>query len=338
MRCLWSVLGVLLIIAVTGSSCENTAMNRREFRMSLILGANSDWYRGAMRFKELVEERTGGEYRITIYPHAQLAGGAQRTELEMLQTGVIDFSLESSILLSLIEPGMSVPSLPWLFTDYEQAHRILEGSLGAELLSLLPSRNLVGLAYGANGFRQITNSRNPVLGPEDLADMKIRVPAIRLYIDVFKYLGADPSSMNFGELFPALAQKTMDGQENPAAVILAARLYEVQKYLTVWNYSYDPIILCANGNTWNNLPADVREVFRSCAREAMEYQFHLVADGEAAALDSLRARGMVIDTLSSASLGRFRELSAPIYRKLGGSAGPEIIDRFLMVAGEVGAQ
>ncbi len=317
-------------------SCGNTGTPAREFRLSLVLGTNSDWHRGALKFKELIEKRTDGAYRISIYPHAQLAGGVQRTELEMAQSGVIDLSLESSILLSLIDERMGVLSLPWLFRDYHQASSILSGPLGEELLSHLPEKELIGLAYGANGFRQITNSRKPIREPEDLNDMKIRVPAIRLYIDIFKHLGADPSSMNFGELFPALAQGTMDGQENPAAVIFTSRLYEVQKYLTVWNYSYDPIILCMNRTKWDSLTDEMQGVFRQCAREAMEYQFHLVADGEQAALDSLRARGMEIDSLSGESLARFRELSEPVYREYARNAGIGLIKRFMESARKEG--
>ncbi|MHB9029253.1 MAG: DctP family TRAP transporter solute-binding subunit [Candidatus Latescibacterota bacterium] len=316
-----------LFLAVWMFSCGNGSDPVQEFRLSLILGSNSDWCRGALKFKELIEKRTDGACRIGIYPHAQLAGGVQRTELEMVQSGVIDLSLESSILLSLVEERMGVLSLPWLFRDYEQASRILAGPLGGELLGLLPEKGLVGLAYGANGFRQITNSRLPIRTPEDLADLKVRIPAIRLYIDIFKRLGADPSSMNFGELFPALAQGAMDGQENPAAVIFNARLFEVQKYLTVWNYSYDPIILCMNRKKWDSLSPEMQGLFLQCAREAMEYQFRLVADGEQAALDSLRARGVQIDSLDAGSRERFRELVEPIYRKYGVEAGAGLIKR-----------
>lgn len=309
-------------------SCGRDSAGGREFRLSLILGVNSDWYRGALRFKELVESRTGGRYRIGIYPHSQLAGGVQRTELEMVETGVIDISLESSILLSIVEKRMSVLSLPWLFTDYRSAHAALESPLGGELLGLLDRKGIVGLAYGANGFRQITNSRKPIRSPEDLRDMKIRVPSIKLYVEIFKLLGADPSSMNFGELFTALAQGTMDGQENPVAVIHSSRLYEVQNYLTIWNYSYDPIILCMNRKTWESLPPGIREVFAQCAREAMEYEFSLVAGGERAAVDSLRAKGMEVNTLSPDAVARFRALAEPIYRMYAREIGGDLVDRF----------
>jgi len=309
-------------------SCGGSGDGSRTLKLSLILGEKSDWYRGAIRFGELVEERTGGVCRIRIFPHAQLAGQEQRTELEMVQSGVIDMSLESTILLSLIEKRMSVFSLPWLFDDYDEAHRILDGPLGREMLRLLPEKGIVGLAYGDNGFRQITNSKNPVRIPADIAGMKIRVPGIRMYIEIFKLLGADPSSMNFGEVFTALSQGTFDGQENPVSVIHSYRLYEVQRYLTRWNYSYDPITLCINKKLWDSLEPDLQTIIQECAKEAMEYERSLVADGESALLDSLKLKGMDVYTLDSESIEAFRNMAEPIYNRLDQELGDGLVGKF----------
>ena len=319
---------VLLCSAVLIISCSNSTDGRKTLKFSFILGENSDWYRGAKKFQELIEERTHGRFSIKIYPHAQLAGHAQRTELEMVQSGVIDISLESSILLSLIEPRMSVLSMPWLFDDYEQANKILDGALGNELLEMLPEKGLVGLAYGANGFRQITNSKNPINRPEDISALKIRVPAIKMYIDIFKMLGADPSSMNFGEVPTALAQGTMDGQENPLSVIFSARLYEVQKYLTVWNYSYDPVILCINKKLWDAFTPEEQKVFTECAYEAMRFERELVADGEAAMIDSLTVHGMIINSLDKKAIKAFQNLAEPVYSTMSDEIGADLINEF----------
>jgi len=246
----------------------------------------------------------------------------------MVQSGVIDMSLESSILLSLIEPRMSVFSMPWMFRYYSQAHEVLDSALGRRMLEMLPQKELVGLAYGTNGFRQITNSRSPLREPGDLKALKIRVPDIRMYIDIFRLLGADPSSMSFGELFTALAQGTMDGQENPVSVIYSARLYEVQKYLTVWNYSYDPIILCMNRTLWESLSPEMQKLFLDCAGEAMSYERDLVVRGESALLDSLRARGMSVHTPGNETLAAFRALVEPIYDKYAGEIGVELLRDF----------
>ena len=323
---LYKIIALLVLCAITVLSCGGQKKGLHELKLSLILGENSDWYRGTVKFKELIEERTGGRYRVKIFPLAQLAGN-QRTELEMLQSGVIDMSMESSILLSLIEPRMSVLSLPWLFDGYGEAARVCDGPPGRELLDLLPGKGIVGLAYGANGFRQLTNSIHAVRTPEDIRGKKIRVPGIKLYIDIFKLFGADPSSMNFAEVFTALAQGTMDGQENPLSVIYSARLYDVQKYLTLWNYSYDPVILCINKRLWDSFTPEDRDIFAGCAVEAMAYERALVADGEEAVLDSLRAKGMEITRLSPESLEAFREMVEPAYTDLADEIGSDIIER-----------
>ena len=328
------VAGAFILVAVCIVACGGGGDGSRTLKLSLILGDNSDWYRGAERFGELLNDRSGGRWRVRIYPHAQLAGQVQRTELEMLQTGVIDISMESSILLSLIEPHMSVVSLPWLFDDYSEANRILDGPLGRELLDFLPGKGIVGLAYGANGFRQITNSRNPIRTPDDIRSMKVRVPGIRMYIEVFRLLGADPSSMNFGELFTALAQGTMDGQENPLSVILSARLYEVQKYCSVWNYSFDPVILCINKRLWNGLTPEDQNLFSQCAEEAMRFERDYVENGEQAIGDSLRALGMDVIHLDAGERGAFRKLTQQSYRTLADQIGEDLVDRFRAAAEE----
>jgi TRAP-type C4-dicarboxylate transport system substrate-binding protein len=158
--------------------------------------------------------------------------------------------------------------------------------------------------------------------------MKVRVPGIRMYIDVFKLFEADPSSMNFAEVFTALAQGTMDGQENPLSVIFSSRLYEVQKYLTIWDYSYDPVILCINRSIWESLPEEDRAVFAACAKEAMAYERDLVADGETAILDSLTAKGMEVTTLSPEAVASFRSMVEPVYSSMAGEIGGDTIRRF----------
>ncbi len=201
------------LAAILCASCGKSS-DRTVIKASLILGETSDWYKGMQRWASLVAEKSQGAVEVRIFPQASLASGKQDTELEMVQSGTIEASFESSILLSGIEPAFSVWSLPWLFDDYAAADSALLGEPGMEMLALLEERGLVGLGYGHNGFRQLTNSARPVRAPADLAGLKIRVPAISMYLDVFRALGADPSPMNFGEVFLALQQGTIDGQEN----------------------------------------------------------------------------------------------------------------------------
>lgn len=325
MRKIAAIVGLILLcvwVAPAPSAARTT------IRLSLILGTNSDWYAGAKHWKELVEERTDGRVRVKIFPEAQLAGHNQRTELEMVQSGVIGASLESSILLSLLDQRFSAFSLPWLFPGHDVANTVCDGPVGDRMLRILEEKNLVGLAYGVNGFRQVTNSSHPIQIPDDLKNLKIRVPAIEMYIRIFRMLGADPSSMNFGELFQALQAGTMDGQENPISVIHNAKLYEVQKHVSLWNYSYDPIILCVNKSLWDKLSEVDQAILRQAAKESMDAQRKFSVSQEIELLEKLRALGMEVTELGADEFEPFRVRIAEIYQEYATIIGADLIAEF----------
>ena len=299
-----------------------------KLKLSLILGENSEWYAGAKKWQELVQAQSSGKVRVSLYPEAQLANHNQRTELEMVQSGAIDCSLESNILLSILDQRWSVFSLPWLFPDHETAKAVCDGPLGDMMLATLAEKGLVGLAYGVNGFRQITNNKRPIRTPADMRDLKIRVPGIKMYIGLFQMMGADPSSMNFGELFAALRQGTMDGQENPLTVIKAAKLYEVQKHLTVWDYSYDPIILCMNKDKWDSLTAQQQEVLQMAAREAFDYERQLIIQQEEPLRQELADAGMQVTVLDRAEREAFAAQVSGAYQQYASDIGADLIKQF----------
>jgi len=318
---------IALLVALVG--CAKAPSDITTLKLSLILGESSDWYRGAAKWKELVERRSGGKIRVRIIPEASLTNHNQRAELEAVISGALDASLESSILLTIIEPKFTVFSMPWLFDNHDEAERICDGALGRKMLALLPPKGLVGLAYGVNGFRQITNNRRPIGRLEDLKNLKIRVPAIKMYISIFRLLGADPSEMNFGDLFPALRQGIMHAQENPLSVIYSKKLYEVQKYLTVWNYSYDPIILCMNKRRWESFPPEQQKMLRQAALEAMNYERQLVRKSDEVLIGRLKEAGMEITYLEPAELKRFQQAVQPIYRQYENVIGKELLREFV---------
>lgn len=324
---------LFILLLVTGCGGLDTG-NVQTIRLSLILGENSDWYAGAERFKVLVEERTSGRFQVKLDPKATLSNSNQSSELENVQNGVIEASLESTILLSTLDQRFSVWSLPWLFRDHAHAAEVMDGPLGREMLEFLPPREITGLAYGTNGFRQITNNERPIRKVEDLSGLKIRIPAIRMYTDVFRAFGADPSTMNFGDLITALKQGTMDGQENPLSVIYPARLFEVQKYLTIWDYSYDPIILCFNRKYFESLSEEDQAIFRRAAQEAMEYERMLVASHREEYRQKLEQEGMEIVELDKESRTRFAQKTATVYDKYRQEIGAKLMDRFFAAARE----
>ncbi|MEW6359225.1 MAG: DctP family TRAP transporter solute-binding subunit [Planctomycetota bacterium] len=324
-------IAVILLLCLVIASCGREP---GAIKLSLILDRNSDWYRGVAKWKELVEARSGGRLKIRIIENASLSNNNQRAELEMVQSGALDASLESTILLTILDDRFTVFSMPWLFKDHDAAEQVCDGPLGKRMLDLLGEKRLVGLAYGVNGFRQITNNQRPITKLEDLKHLKIRVPSIEMYISLFRHLGADPSQMNFGELFQALKQGTMHAQENPLSVIWAQALYEAQNHITVWNYSYDPIILCFNKDRWESYPPDLQKIMREAAVEAMNHERALVRQADQDLLPKLAEKGMQVATLSPEELKRFKEASKKIYDDYRSKIGGDLLDAFVKAAGE----
>ncbi len=335
-----ALLGLTVAAAVgpAGGPPPAAAAAPVKYKMSVIVSETSPWTLGARRFSELVAERTRnrkeGQIQIEVYPNGSLSQGNQVREREMVQQGVIHFFYYSNLLLTLVEPKFNVISLPWLLPDTAAVDRVLEGPVGDRLLALLPAKGIVGLAWGENGYRQLTNSVREVKTPADLRGLKIRVPGVRMYSDVFSALGANPITMNWGEVFTALQQGTIDGQENPiVSVIFPNKIYEVQKYMTLWDYSYDALVLGVSKTVWDAWDEPTRETVRKAAVEASAYQRTLARQGEAEAIEAMRSKGLAVTRLSAEQRRPFQELVAPVLQKYEGVVGKDLLDAFRAVAG-----
>ena len=318
---------VALALAGLPTGCDRGEQGPTRIRISLILGDTSEWYQGAARWKELVEERTGGRYRVEIVPNASRSSHSQSTELQDVQRGNLEASLESTILLSTIDPAWQVFSFPWLFPSHEVANAVCDGDVGQAMLERLPEKNLVGLAYGVNGFRQITNNQRPIRTPGDLRGLKIRLPQ-GLPPLLLTHFGASAHLMNFGDLFVALRTGDMHGQENPLSVIKTAKLHSVQKHLTLWNYVYDPIVLCVNRDFWGKLPAGDQAILRACAKEALAHERRLVAEADETLPGELATLGMALVRLSAAERAAFRAAAAGLRPAFEAVVGAGRLERF----------
>lgn len=286
----------------------------RTIRLSHITAKDSPWDKGAWRFAELVAKSTGGRIQVKVFPQSQLANGNQKAELEMLQSGVLDMTWDSPIILALfLDKRFDVFNLPWLYPSMDVANKVADGPMGELAYKWLAEKGVVGLGIGVNGYRELTNSKRPVSSPDDLKGIKFRVAGSKLYLETFKLLGANALTMNFGEVFTALQQGVIDGQENPTAIIDSSRLYEVQKYLTLWHYSFDPLVLCINKKVFDSLsPAD-QQVIRAAAKEAVAYERALSAEEEKRLPEELKKKGMQVNTLTPAQIAAFRERVKPVY-------------------------
>ena len=319
---------ILLVgLALTLSSCSPTSVSdilARNWKMSVVTSENSSWTKGALLFADLVKQRSGGKIQITVYPNGELASGNQTKELTMLQEGSIDFTYHSNLLYANIDQSFAAISMPWLFTDYSQVDAALSGPAGSQLLKATEAHGIVGLAYGENGFRQLTNNKLAIYAPDDLHDLKIRIPNVELYNSTYTAMGAIPIKMNFGEVIEALEQGKIDGQENPIDIIVSSKLYEVQKYITIWNYSYDAIILGMNKQDWDGLPSNAQEIIKQAAIEASKEQIRLSREAAQTQLSLLHDKGMTISELTPEQIEAFRATTEPVYAEWSSQIGSTI--------------
>jgi len=309
----------------------------KTIRLSHITAKDSPWDKGANKFAELVAKNTNGRVEVKVYPQSQLANGKQKAELEMLQSGVIDMTWDSPIILALfLDKRFDVFNLPWLYPSMDVANKVADGPMGALADRWLAEKGIVGLGIGVNGFRELTNSKHPITSPDDMKGIKFRVAGTKLYLETFKLLGANALTMNFGEVFTSLQQGVIDGQENPTAIIDSSKLYEVQKYLTMWDYSFDPLILCVNKKLFDSLsPAD-RKAIRAAAKDAVAYERAVSAEEEKRLPAVLEKKGMQVNTLTPAQIAVFRDRVKPVYAMVGEYVGADNMKLMLAEVAKAG--
>ena len=307
------VLGTFLALGVTTA--------QRTLRLSYIAPEGDNWDLGAKRFAELVEERSGGALRVETFPGSILANRSQQAEVQAVQSGTIDMAMVSPILLALfVDSRFDMYSLPFLFPDQEVALATVD-ELRPQTDAWLSERGLQALAYGVNGFRQVTNSERVITSPEDMTGLKFRAAGTQIFLKTFEELGASAITMNFGEVFTSLQQGVIDGQENPLGVILSTKLYEVQPYATVWNYAFDPVILTMNAQLFSSFSADEQSLLQTAAEDAMQYERELAAASDTTTPETLTAEGMNVYYPSAEELAVFRDAVGAVY------TDPAIVER-----------
>jgi tripartite ATP-independent transporter DctP family solute receptor len=312
--------------AKTGVPAAKKVESKR-LRFGIAVSENSTWYQGAKKFSEIIKLKTEGKYIVDLYPSDQLAAGNIIKGLESVQVGATDIDMRSVIIYTTLDPRFTVPLMPWLLPSYAEADKALAGPGGKMLFKIATEKGIQPLAFGESGFRQITNSKREILAPADMKGLKIRVPTIKMFINLFKNLGADPTAINFGELFAALQQGTVDGQENPPDVIDSAKIDEVQKYMTIWNASYDPILMSASKKLWASLDDKEKKIFQDAATEAMEYQKKLARQKNDEIVKKFSAK-MKITNLSPEQITKFRQAANPVYVEYEKIIGIELLQAF----------
>jgi tripartite ATP-independent transporter DctP family solute receptor len=305
---------------------------KAEYKLSVVGNRPIPLSEGAFIWADLINERSGGRINVKVYPGSQLVGGDQTRELVALRQGVIDMAVLSSINIAPQVRDWSLFQLPFITPSYAALDAVLASDVGAHMVRTLDQRDVVALAWGENGFREISNSKRELRAPADLRGLKIRYAAGAIFQDIYTALGANPVQMSFADLQPALTTGAVDGQENPVNLFLAFRMDTLaQKHMTVWNYVNDPITFALAKPVWNSFsPAD-QALIRDCAVEAGKRQLVVarkgVVPGDRSSFDELTRRGVATVELSAAEKKVFADATRPVFTKYAAQVGNELVAR-----------
>jgi TRAP-type transport system periplasmic protein len=268
---------------------------------------------GMERFAEIVTARSGGKIKINLFPGGVLGG--DQANVSALQGGTLDMVVLNSGILASQVKEFGIYDFPFMFANSKEADAVVDGPFGKMLHEKLEAKGIVGLAYWELGFREITNSRRAINKVDDIAGLKLRVIPNAINVDWVKALGANPTPLPFPEVYAALDQKAIDGQENPATVISANKLYEVQKHIVLSNHQYNPQSLIFSKKIWDTLSPASRKILAEAGVEASKYQRQVSRDAASTALENLKKNGMQVTELSPAELARLREKMKPVIAK-----------------------
>ena len=298
----------------------------REYSVSTVLSDAFPWGQAASKWAELVKERSNGRITLRVYDNAQLVAGDQTKEFSAMRSGLIDMAVGSTINWSPQVPELNLFSLPFLVADNADTDAITRGPAGETVFKAIEKRGVVPLAWGENGFRQLSNSKKPIRSPEDLKGMKIRVVGSPLFQDTFSILGANPTQMSWADAKPALTTGAVDGQENPLSVFDVARIDQVdQKYLTLWGYMADPLIFAVSPSVWKGFSAEDQALLKQAAIDAGQWEIEKSRAEEAKRLAAIRERGVQVVELSEAERQAFVAATAPLYAKWEKRIGADLL-------------
>jgi len=324
-----ALLFAMVILALFVSMEVGAANYKPEYKMSIVVGPQGPWGESAARFAEGVKKATDGRINIKPYYSGQLFAGKQTNEFLLMKQGVIDFAVGSTINWSTTVKELNLFNLPFFFPDYKALDAVEYGEVGKQLFKLIEEKGVVGLGWEENGYRDLTNSKRAVKKPEDLEGLKIRVVGSPIFIDTYKAMGANPVSMNWGEALSAFQQGTVDGQENPiVSVIIPNKLWQVNKYITLWHNAIDPIILSVSKEVWDSFTPEDRKAMGKVAEEVVSWQKKASREGQEGKMEvinTLKKEGMDVTVLTPAQENVFKEKTKSVYDKWTAEIGLDLV-------------
>ncbi|MCL6707439.1 DctP family TRAP transporter solute-binding subunit [Pseudomonas sp. R2.Fl] len=313
------LLAACLALGLTGTAHAEPEMT---LNLAFVGGTNAPEAIAMGQFAEEILEKTKG--RIAVRLQGGGALGGDREVIEGVQLGVVDMTVVSTSIVVNFAPEFALFDIPFLFRDFDHAEAVLNGPIGQEMLDGLPEKGLVGLAFGGMGFRQLTNNARPVKEPADVEGLKIRTQQNDLHIAVWKELGVLPTPMAIPEVYTALQQGVVDGQENPVGAIINNRFGEVQKYMSLTDHAFTPLVLLVSPNLYSSLSDEDKEVFKTAAKNAMARNRQEVEMVLKTGIEALKSQGMTIVT--DVDKAAFREKVTGLYGEFAKQFGQDKLD------------
>ena len=310
-------LGLAGAALIAGAASAQTSL-----KLGYSLAPTSHYGVGATAMADTLAELSGGEMTIEQFPANALGG--EREMVEGLQIGTVDLVITSTGPVGNFVPATLITDIPFLFRDYEHAHAVLDGPIGQEILDEFPEHGLVALAWGENGFRNLTNNVRPVRTPEDAQGLKVRTMENQVHMQAFETLGVLPTPMAFPELFTALQQGTVDGQENPIGVILSADFAQVQDHLSLTNHVYSPALILASPIIYDGLTEEQQGWLQEAAQAGAAAMREKVRQDADEGVAMLKEQGM--EVAEDVDRAAFEEALKPAYDAYAEQFGQDKID------------
>lgn len=317
MKTLPKLMAVIIAATLSGSVLAQVTA-----KFAVTLPEKSHQGLGVAKFAELVDAKSHGQIKIKPFYNGSLGNDVQVTSA--LQGGTIEFTVPQTTTLTGMIKEYEILDYPFLFSDEQQADRVLDGPVGQKLLDLLPAKGLIGLAYWENGFFNATNSKHPINKVEDFEGLKFRAVQARISQETLKALGANPVPLAVPELYTALETRTVDGQGTPTAVIAALKLNEVQKYLSLTKHTYGAFLPLVSKKFWDKLSEGDRKILKDAAIETRGYQRKVARDQAQSAQANMAAKGLIVNQVSAAERARMREKVQPVWKMFAGDVGTNL--------------
>lgn len=319
------VFAVIVAWTVTSGTAWAADINKHKFKFAFQNTKEHPQGQGAVKFAELVKEKSNGKMTVQLFPSGMLGGDLQT--VSALQGGTIDFTVLNAGLLVGLVPAFGIFDFPFMFNNEAEADTIVDGDFGKMMFAKLPEKGLVGLGYWELGFRNMTNNVRPITKLEDFSGIKLRVLQSPVFIDTFNELGCNTVPLPYPELYTALEQHVVDGQENPVTNVQFASFYEVQKYFSFTKHIYSPQSTLISKRTWDKLTADEKQIIVDAEKEAKLYQRQVNRAQMAKSLEFIKTK-MAVNEISPTEMTRIREAAKPVYEKNTPKVGQDVVDVF----------